>query len=82
MAKSKSTKSGGKVSAGIHSNVSRKVVNALRADYMASSDRIMNQLKAYRQGKRVMLTMANPNKEAKNKAFVRVPANTVWRDYR
>lgn len=82
MAKGKSTKSVGKVSAGIHSNVSRKVVNALRADYMASSDRIMNQLKAYRQGKRVMLTMANPNKEAKNKAFVRVPANTVWRDYR
>lgn len=75
-------KSGGKVSAGIHSNVSRKVVNALRADYMASADRIMNQLKAYRQGKRVMLTMDNPNKEAKNKAFVRVPANTVWRDYR
>lgn len=76
------TKSAGKVSAGLHSNVSRKLVNALRADYLASSERIMNQLKAYRKGKRVMLTIANPDKEAKNKAFIRVPASTVWRDYR
>ena len=82
MAKGKSSKSSGKVSAGIHSNVSRSMVNSIRADYMASSDRLMNQLKAYRQGKRVMVTMPNPSKEAKNKAFIRVPANTVWREYR
>ncbi len=80
MAKGKSSKSSGKTSAGLHSNVARSLVNAMRADYMASSDRIMNQLRAYKKGKRVMLTLANPNKEQKNKAFIRVPASTVWRD--
>ncbi len=82
MAKGKSSKSSGKTSAGIHSNVSRSLVNAMRADYMASSDRLMNQLRAHKKGKRVMVTMANPNKEeaTKGKAFIRVPASTVWRD--
>ena len=43
------------------------------------SDRIMNQLKAYFQGKRVMLTIANPNKNETNKPFIKVPAHEVWR---
>ena len=44
-----------------------------------SNYRIMNQLKAYLQGKRVMLTIANPNKNETNKPFIRVPAHEVWR---
>lgn len=82
MAKGKSSKSSGKTSAGIHSNVSRSLKNSMRADYMASSERLVNQLRAFRKGKRVMLTIANPNKDeaAKGKAFIRVPASTVWRD--
>lgn len=82
MAKGKSSKSSGKTSAGIHSNVSRSLVNAIRADYMASPERLINQLRAFRKGKRVMVTIANPNKEeaAKGKAFIRVPASTIWRD--
>ena len=43
------------------------------------SDRIMNQLKAYLQGKRVMLTIANPNKNETNKPFIKVPEHEVWR---
>ena len=43
------------------------------------SDRIMNQLKAHLQGKRVMLTIANPNKNETNKPFIKVPAHEVWR---
>lgn len=43
------------------------------------SDRIMNQLKAYLQGKRVILTIANPNKNETNKPFIKVPAHEVWR---
>ena len=43
------------------------------------SDRIMNQLKAYLQGKRVMLTIANPDKNETNKPFIKVPAHEVWR---
>lgn len=82
MAKGKSSKSSGKTSAGVHSNVSRKITNAIRSEYLASPERIMNQLRAHKKGKRVMVTMANPNKEeaAKGKAFIRVPASTVWRD--
>lgn len=80
MAKGKQSKSSGKVSAGIHSNVSSSLVNSMRADYMASSARIMNQLRAHKKGKRVVLTLANPNKKESNKAFIRVPASSVWRD--
>ena len=82
MAKGKSSKSAGKTSAGLHSNVSKTLINSLRRDYMASSERVMNQLKAFKKGKRVMVTMPNPNKEqaAKGRAFIRVPASTVWKD--
>tara|TARA_B100001057_G_C22333852_1_gene750612 strand:- start:320 stop:556 length:237 start_codon:yes stop_codon:yes gene_type:complete len=43
------------------------------------SDRIMNQLKAHLAGKRVMLTIANPNNNETNKPFIKVPASTIWR---
>ena len=43
------------------------------------SDRIINQLNAYLKGKRVILTVANPNKNETNKPFIRVPAHEVWR---
>ena len=43
------------------------------------SDRIMNQLKAFMKGKRVMLTIENPNKNETNKPMIRVPANEVWK---
>jgi ribosomal protein L21E len=82
MAKGKNSKSSGKVSAGVHSNVSKKLTNALKSDYRKSGDRLMNQLIAYKQGKRVMITIENPNKNETNKRFIRVPASTVWRDYK
>jgi hypothetical protein len=41
--------------------------------------RAINQAKAYRQGKRVMVTVANPNKEETAKPFIRVEASTVWK---
>lgn len=80
MAKGKSSKSTGKTSAGVHSNVSRSLVNSLRADYMASSDRLMNQLRAHKKSKRVMVTIENPNKNETHKKFIRVPSTTIWRD--
>jgi len=79
----KATKTSGKTSAGINSNVSKKLTNSIRADYMASSERLMNQLLAYKKGKRVMVAIPNPVKQEKqNKPFIRVPASTVWRDYK
>ena len=80
MAKGKSSKSSGAQSAGVHSNVSRSIVNSQRRDYMESSERIMNQLLAHQRGKRVMLTIPNPNKNETNKKFIRVSSLTIWRD--
>lgn len=76
----KGSKSKGATSAGIHSNVKRSIVNAIRRDYMASGERIMNQLKAFRQRKNVMLTIANPDKNDRSKLFIRVPATQVWKN--
>jgi len=44
-----------------------------------ASQKIINQLNAFRQGKNVMLTIENPNKNETNKPMIRVPAHTVWR---
>jgi hypothetical protein len=80
MAKGKNSKSSGKVSAGVHSNVSKKITNSVRSEYLASGERLMNQLAAYKKGRRVVLTLDNPNKNETNKRFIKVPASTVWRD--
>jgi len=68
----KGGKSKGFISKGIHSNVSRKITNAMRSEYLQSGDRILNQMKALRQGKDIVLTVANPNKEQTNKKFIKV----------
>lgn len=78
----KGGKSKGYISSGVHSNVSKSIRNAMRRDYVSSLERLKNQTIAFRKGKRVMITIANPNKEETNKKFIRVPANTVWKDYK
>lgn len=78
----KGGKSSGKVSAGIHSNVSTSTKRAMRAAYMASGDRIINQRKAFDAGKNVMLTIPNPNKEDRSRLFIRVPAPQVWNNFK
>jgi hypothetical protein len=76
----KGGKTKGAVSAGIHSNVSRALTNSLRRDRNASWERTMNQLKAFREGKRVMVRVPNPDAERTGKPFVRVDARTVWKN--
>ena len=78
----KGGKSKGLISAGIHSNVSKKVTNALRREYMASGERIINQLMAWKKGKNVVLTIANPNKNDTSRRFIRVRAIDAWGDPR
>lgn len=41
------------------------------------ASRLINQQKAHLLGKRVMLTIENPNKEQTNKRFIRVLASTI-----
>jgi hypothetical protein len=68
----KGGKSKGFISKGIHSNVNRKVLNAMRSEYLESGDRVANQLAALKAGKDVVMTIPNPNKEQTNKKFIRV----------
>lgn len=80
MAKKKGGKSKGLVSAGIHSNVSSAIRREIRSDYMNSFQRLINQRKAFDAGKRVMVTIANPNREETNRLFIRVPATQAgWK---
>jgi hypothetical protein len=67
-------------SSGFHSNVDSSIRKANRKDYLTSAQRVINQLKAHNKGKRVMITIANPNKEETNKRYLRVPASTIWKD--
>lgn len=78
----KGGKSSGKVSAGIHSNVSTATKRAMRAAYLASGDRIINQRKAFDAGKNVMLTISNPNSADSSRRFIRVPASQVWNNFK
>ena len=68
-------------SKGERRSLARDVVKATRRDYMKSGERGINQLAAFMRGKNVMLTIENPNKNETNKRFIRVPANTVWRNF-
>jgi len=79
MAKGKGGKSKGFISQGIHSNVSKSVRQAMRADYLASGKRVINQRRAFDAGKNVMVTIPNPNPNETNKRFIRVNARNVWR---
>lgn len=79
MAKGKRSSGKNYTSAGIHSNVSNWTKRAVRRAYIESGERVMNQLAAFRAGKRVMVTIENPNKTETNKRFIRVEASTVWK---
>ena len=74
----KGGKSKGFISQGIHSNVNRSVLKAMRQDYIASGDRLANQRAAWARGKNVVLTIENPNKNETNRRFIRVKARDLW----
>ena len=73
-------KSSGKhyVSKGERPNVTRSVLNAIRREYLQSDARPNNQIKAWRRGKNVMLTVPNPDKKNTKERMIRVPAVDVW----
>lgn len=80
MAKGKGGKSKGFISQGIHSNVSKSTRRAMRAEYLASGQRLINQRTAFDAGKNVMVTIPNPNENETNKRFIRVPAKEAgWK---
>jgi hypothetical protein len=79
MAKGKKASGKTYTSAGLHSNVRRSVLTAVRADRIARGDRVINQQKAFRAGKRVMVTIKNPENDP-SRLFIRVSADTIWKN--
>ena len=68
------------ISAGVHSGVSNATKRMTRAGYIASGDRVINQLAAHLAGKKTMITIPNPNKEESitGKPFIRVPGSVYF----
>jgi hypothetical protein len=81
MAKKKGGKSKGYVSSG-QVGTNRQLKKQARREWMVSWDRLEAQRSAWKKGKRVMLTIPNPNQSETKKPFVRVEAKTVWGDPR
>ena len=69
----------GNTSAGLHSNVSKKVTKAMRRDYLQSPDRIMNQLRAHREGKKTVVTIENPNKNETKFKYIKIDGKHIFK---
>jgi hypothetical protein len=65
-------------SAGVVGKSYQHASKALRKEYMQSTQRATNQLAAFFKGKKVVLTIANPNTNETNKRFIKVNARDVW----
>ena len=76
----KKKKSDGYTSKGLHSNVSKDTLKAMRRE-RSHLDTMINKYDAFKKGKNVMLTIPNPNAKANPaKPFIRVSAKEVWPD--
>ena len=78
MAKGKRSSGNTYTSKGQRTNTNKSVLKARRIEYKNTMNRLNNQVSAWRRGKRVMLTIHNPNKKETNKPFIRVNALDVW----
>ena len=72
MPKRKSS-SKGYTSKGQRPNVRKDIRKERRRDYVGSIDQIANKLEAHLQGKKVMVTIPNPDKNNTRERFIRVP---------
>lgn len=64
------------VSAGIHSNVSKRILNAVKHD-RHPLEKMMNIQSAWLKGKNPWITLENPNKNETNKRFIRIRVNDI-----
>ena len=65
-------------SKGERKNVSNWSKRAARKDWNGSFGQLIAKHDAWKKGKRVMLTIENPNKNETNRPFIRVEASKVW----
>ncbi len=66
-------------SKGERRSVSKQITKSIRKDFIESGQKIVHQAEAFRKGKKVMLTIPNPNKHETKRRFIRVPATEVWK---
>jgi hypothetical protein len=59
-------------------NVRKDIINAMRRERSLLDIR-RAKFKAFMKGKKVFVTIPNPNTNETNKPFIRVPAEQVWR---
>ena len=81
--KNKMGKGKGGPSKGERPNVKRSTRTAMRREYTGTVAEMNNKVDAWRAGKRVMLTIPNPEvvgDNPTNKPFIRVEAKQVWGD--
>jgi len=57
-----------------------KLKKMARREWVGSTAQMTAKVEAFKKGKNVMLTVANPNKNETNKPFIRVNAKDVWRN--
>lgn len=50
-----------------------------RKEWVGSTAQMIAKVNAWHAGKKVMLTIENPNKNETNKKMIRVNANDVWK---
>ena len=65
-------------SKGLGINVSKWVCKAIRRD-VSSLVKLRRKQEAFNKGKRVMVTIPNPDKSATRERFIRVDAREVWK---
>jgi len=69
-------------SGGAHCQKRNAESKAQRIEYKGTFAEGINKRAAWTRGRRVMLTIPNPNTNETNKPFIRVNASEVWGDWR
>ena len=69
MAKGKKSSGNNYTSKSERPNTAKSVLKSRRLDYNNTMSQLNNQVKAWRRGKKVMLTIQNPNKKETNNAL-------------
>jgi hypothetical protein len=83
MAKGKKSSGNKYTSKNERPNVNKKILNMTRNYYLTMPfDRLVNQVNAWEAGKKVMVTIANPNDKDTKHRFIRVHAKEMWGDYK
>lgn len=67
-------------SKGERPNVNKKISNSARSDYLISADRVMNQLRAYRDGKNVVVTIPNPDKNNTKARYIKIKGSDWFKN--